>query len=118
MMKMDMKRPCAQCPFRYDVPGYLTGRRAEEIADALLSDQSFACHKTVEYDDDGEGDVTGESQHCAGAAIWLEHQERPNQWMRISKRLGFYDPSALDMESPVFDDYYAFIEHHEEATGR
>jgi hypothetical protein len=39
--------------------------------------------------------------HCAGAMIVLEHEDRPNQIMRIAERLGFYDRTALVMDSPV-----------------
>jgi hypothetical protein len=53
-------------------------------------------------------------QHCAGAAIILERLERPNQWMRISERLGFYDRTKLDMGAPVFADFDEFIEFQEQ----
>lgn len=117
-MKFDLKRPCANCPFRFDVPGYLNQARAEEIADALLySDQTFSCHKTVDYSeydgDEGCHIPTEAEQHCAGALIFLEHQERPNQLMRIFERIGFYDRTKLDMDAPVFDDRDAFIDHHD-----
>lgn len=40
--------------------------------------------------------------HCAGAMIVLEHEERPNQIMRIAERLGFYDQaSAVIAHEPV-----------------
>jgi hypothetical protein len=111
-MKFDLTKPCAECPFRHDINGYLREEWAEEIVEALLSDATFSCHKTNEYDDEGEPLESGESQHCAGAMILLEHQEQPNQLMRISRRLGFYDPSRLDMTAPVFDDPETFIDHH------
>lgn len=109
-MKFDLKRPCAKCPFRYDVPGYL--KRAEEIADAVYGlQQTFSCHATVDYDDDCADGEDGfhfpseDEQHCAGAAIWLMHMDQPN-------RIGTFKPDELDMDAPVFDDWYAFIEHH------
>jgi hypothetical protein len=33
--------------------------------------------------------------------IVLEHEERPNQIMRIAQRRGFGDHTALKMDSPV-----------------
>ena len=115
-VNFELRRPCSQCPFRRDVPGFLHPARAEEIADALLGDQTFACHKTVDYDeDDGEGQVTSASQHCAGASIVLEKMDRPNQMMRIAERLRFYDRRKLDMDAPVFDDLDEFIDHHAES---
>jgi hypothetical protein len=119
-MKTDLVRPCSKCPFRSDIPGYLTEGRAEEIASALLSDASFSCHETNRYDEAGEDLVeTADSQHCAGAMIWMEKQGRANQWMRWMERSGFYDARKLDMESPVFEDAEDFIAHHAESeSGR
>jgi hypothetical protein len=119
MSMFKMKRPCDQCPFRHDVRGFLSEDRATEIADALLSDQTFSCHKTVDYsneDEDGfsAGD-THNSQHCAGATIMLEHMEQPNQMMRWMERLGAYDRRQMEMDAPVFTDAEDFIQHHAEA---
>jgi hypothetical protein len=101
-MKFDLKRPCKECPFRNDRPGYLYPERVEEITDALFNGHTFQCHKTI---------GKREEQHCAGATIFLEANERPNQMMRICERLGFYDRHALDMSSPVFTDAEDMIEH-------
>lgn len=114
-MKFDLHRPCANCPFRHDVPGYLTPARAHEIATALLNDATFTCHKTIESTDDGTVE-TPQSQHCAGALIFLERQDRPNQMMRWMERIGCYDYRLLDPNAPVFDSAGEFIAHH--ARGR
>ena len=116
-MKYAMTNPCAKCPFRHDIPGYLMAERAEEIAETLTTYQGvFPCHETVDYkgadDEEGNGVVKDDSQHCAGAMIMLEHMEMPNQMMRIAERLGMYDATKLNMWAPVFDDAEAFIEHH------
>ena len=112
-MKFTLVRPCAECPFRNDRPGYLTIDRAEEIADALTTRQgTFSCHKTNVEDDYGEMIETEESQHCAGAMIMLEKMEQPNQMMRICERIGLYDMRKLDMDSPVVDDVEEFVEIH------
>lgn len=117
-MRYEMRRPCASCPFRYDVPGFLTSARAEEIAESILRGESFPCHKTVNYssEDDDEafhGVVTSESQHCAGAMILLEHEGKPGQMMRIAERLGIYDHRCMDMDAPVFISADEFICHHD-----
>ena len=53
--------PCAKCPFRRDVPGFLMQERAEEIAEAITEgDAAFWCHQTVDYDGDEEFDDNGE----------------------------------------------------------
>lgn len=53
-------------------------------------------------------------QHCAGALIFLEAQERPNQMMRIAERIGCYDPSQLDINFPVVRSTEEFVEMMEE----
>lgn len=117
-MKYEMTKPCKNCPFRTDsLKGWLGKGRAAEIAFAIVQQQgTFPCHKTVDYnsehDDENEGVVTGESQHCAGAMIMLEKMEKPNQMMRIAERLGMYDYRKLDMKSPVFENDKQFIKHH------
>lgn len=119
-MRFDLIRPCAHCPFNARQRGFLHPARAAEIVDALLGDDTFACHETTEDDpaDTGDRIVTARSQHCAGAAIFLEKQGaegRPNQWMRIAERLGIYDRTRLDRAAPVFSTRPAFIAHHRAA---
>lgn len=113
-MRYEMTSPCAKCPFRTDVPGYLRRARAREIATTLTRyQQTFTCHATVDYETgEGEGVDTPDSQHCAGAMIMLEHMGQPNQMMRIAERLGMYDMRKLDMKAPVFTDDSEFTRHH------
>lgn len=125
-MKFDLTAPCSNCPFRTDVPFYLHSERAEQIADALVNKgQTFQCHKTLKYDedrtdDDGDPIVlrTPDDQHCAGAAIMLEHMNRPNQWMQICERLGWRDPAKLDMNAPVFRTAEEFTRANERDDAR
>jgi len=110
-MKMDMTTPCDSCPFRTDVKPYLTQGRVEEITDAIVEQQhTFSCHKTNDSDDEGDAIETEDSQHCAGAMIFLEKLERPNQWMRFMERFGDYDHTKLNMDAPVFDSAEEMIE--------
>lgn len=116
-MRLTMKTPCPSCPFRTDIPPFLTEGRGREIMAALLADHTFQCHKTVDYDGaDDEGEVDSataasepNAQHCAGALILLEKIGRPNQLMRIAERIGHYRPDRLDMKAPVFDTAAKFI---------
>lgn len=63
---------------------------------------AFHCHLTGETDEETSELVpTAESKHCAGALIFLEKRDRPNQMMRISERLGLYDRTKLNMDAPV-----------------
>ena len=106
-MKFDLIRPCVNCPFRSDKPGFLNAWRAEEIIDGITNrQQTFSCHKTNTFEDSDDGcEVieTADSQHCAGAMIFLEKLGQPNQMMRIAERLRMYDHTKLDMASPVFE---------------
>ena len=114
---MGLKRPCKHCPFRVDVSRYLKAERYREIAAALLDEGlSFACHETLDRDDEGETRIAAESRLCAGAMIWLRHQNRPNAVMQVMERMGAFDPMQLDMTSPVYTTRDAFEtgfdEHH------
>ena len=115
-MKFTLSEPCGNmCPFRIDcLKGWLGEKRATEIIDALTrEDKTFACHKTVEYDDDDELVLNNpKEQHCAGAMILLEKNGFANQMMRICERIGLYDRNKLNMDAKVFDEFDDFIEHH------
>lgn len=108
-MKFDLTQPCDMCPFRNDARPFLTPGGAQEISEALLNDKTFACHKTVDYDNDSGGVEHKDTQHCAGALIILEKINRPNQMMRIMERLRAYDRTKLKMDSPVFKNFGAFV---------
>ncbi len=103
-----LTRPCAKCPFRTDIPGYLRADRVEEIAMSLVSSE-FPCHETTrDDDDDGCGETytpKGGEVHCAGALILMEKIGEPSQLMRIAERCGMYDRRKLDMGAPVFDSF-------------
>lgn len=121
-MKFDLRRPCENCPFRSDVILPLEVERVEEIVSAITEqDKTFACHKTTRFDpNDGEAVLSNpKEQHCAGALIMLEKMERPNQMMRISERLGFYDRTKLEMDYvPVYENGEDMIESGAWVRGR
>jgi hypothetical protein len=104
-MKYDLTQPCDLCPFRNDEkrlwvhPSTLKGMASGE----------FCCHKTgvTQENEDGCSEIipTENSQHCAGALIFLEHIEQPHQMMRICERLGMYDRRKLNMDAPVFQSF-------------
>lgn len=108
-MKMDLKQPCKECPFKNDLRhqrGWLGKSRAEGIINDLYErDRSFPCHKTT---DKGNG----KDQHCAGAMILMERSGRANQYMRTMERIGRYDRNKLKMDTPVFDTPEQFIDWH------
>lgn len=99
-----MTTPCSNCPFRNDVKPYIREDRVREIEDSLVRGE-FPCHKTTEDDGDGDRRATDESIHCAGALILMIKEDRSSQMMRISHRLGMFDPEKLDMNAPVYDSF-------------
>jgi hypothetical protein len=118
-MKFELRTPCPKCPFRRDVKPYLRRDRAQEIADSLTrQQQTFPCHLTVEYGDDGEEIYGTHEQHCAGALIILEAMNRPNQMMRIAERMGVYDRRKLATDAPVFRTMREFVAAQRSKTSR
>jgi len=96
-MKYTLTKPCDACPFLAKMRRGYTMRKLLGFASG-----AFPCHKTAEIDDEtGEFQVTRDSQHCAGALIFLEKRDAPSQIMRIAERLGIYDRTKLDMEAKV-----------------
>jgi hypothetical protein len=116
--RFDLRGPCEDCPFRKDKPFYLGGRRAREIADSIVKDDTgFTCHKTVIYDYDEDGndafDVMTNGRACGGVMVMLEKMQMPSQEMRVAHRLGMFDHTKLDMDAPVFDTMNEWVEFQE-----
>jgi hypothetical protein len=99
-MHYTMTTPCDACPFLKKYKHAFTMGRLEEMASA-----EFHCHKIGTTADDGKGSEdfvpTADSHYCAGALIFLEKRDEPNQMMRIAERLGLYDRRKLNMRAPV-----------------
>lgn len=114
--RFTLTQPCTHCPFRSDRDPYLRPERAQEIADDLRRGDWFACHKTCDYDDDGEGAIGSRARACAGALITMERADEPNNAMRVAERLGLYDHTRLDMDAPVHDGLDAWVSAHTAPT--
>ncbi len=109
-MKFDMARPCDNCPFLKVGGIRLTRGRVREISGGMLSPNghTFACHKTVKWDENGETEIERDKQqHCAGALIFAEKNKNATQMMRWMERVGAYDARSLmsdqDAVKSVFD---------------
>jgi hypothetical protein len=113
--RFDLVRPCVNCPFRTDVRFHFRRQRAEDIVRAVIErDQTFQCHKTVDYS--GDEAAAGERpQNCAGALILHEKLGKPNWRFRFAHGLGLYNPERLDMEAPVVSSVEEFIELQSES---
>ena len=93
---LSLTTPCNNCPYRTDIHPYLTKARVREFEHNLVRNQrSFQCHKTIGH----------EFQNCAGSLILLHKIDQPNQIMQVAERLGYFDPSKLDMSAPVFSSF-------------
>lgn len=116
-----LRQPCENCPFRTDVPKYLSADRVKGIADSLRDGSTFPCHKTTvlsEVDDEGREDLVeaSTSAMCAGALITMEREDFANQIMRTCERLGSYDKTRLKMDSPVYDGLSQWVNSYREET--
>jgi hypothetical protein len=97
-MNYKLCTPCDQCPFLAKMKRGFTVRRLMR----LIGEGSFHCHKTGVYNEEsGDYEATEKSSHCAGALIFLEKRNQPNQMMLIAERLGIYDRTKLDMKAKV-----------------
>lgn len=101
-MNFDLVRPCANCPFRSDGRGVkLRAERIVEITQAI-EHQTFECHKTARR-------RKIDRSHCAGALIYQESRGERGDLQQVAERLGLYDPSRLDMASPVWSNVSQFL---------
>jgi len=103
-MRFNLRRPCPKCPFRTDIPGYLTAARAQEIIEALFADDWawFGCHETTEYVEDeetglGDRQCVDSTQQCAGSLILLLKLGRPNVATRMAGAMGL-----IDLDTPTW----------------
>ena len=93
----NVKKPCANCPFKTDaLKGWLGKERMTEI----LAADSFVCHKTI--------DGKRERLQCAGH-ILIKGDE--NQFVRMAKQLKI--PLKLSGREEVFATKEECIKHHE-----
>jgi hypothetical protein len=99
-------RPCPECPFtRGPKAVRLTRGRVRELTANMLRRDggTFSCHKTVEYDEDGESVRRDNELHCTGAIIFADKHGAATQMMRIAGRIGMLDLDALQGRDDVFD---------------
>jgi len=109
-MRMDMKQPCADCPFRIG-NGEKFRLREERIAELETAATSFQCHKTVDYSDD-ELSPGNKPQECAGFMTLHHRSETWTQMMRIAERIGAMNCDDLDPKGEVYEDWDAVYAAH------
>lgn len=113
-MQWKIKRPCEHCPFRRDVPPYLTAARARGLARTLSDDLHwFACHETTGIKN-GKRVRAADRSHCAGAAIVLYRAGLINVATRLAVALNLISMDDLKAPVPVFNSLEQFVAHHSE----
>lgn len=110
----DLKSPCADCPFRRDVPCH------PGVRDDLMSiwgkiemgQFAHSCHKTDSRSDGFTAQPGTKIQHCAGALIMMknmgpeaiqDHWILPSRWKKIK---------ALKSHSSVFNSFNEMVVHY------
>lgn len=111
VVNLNVKRSCANCPFRKQGAIELHPGRLEGIVGDLLADDRtpFLCHKTV-YREGNEGEVVVDedgneeslpgpkSSVCAGSMVFLHKLGQPNVAMRLGYALKMITPEDLDAQ--------------------
>jgi hypothetical protein len=98
----NIKKPCANCPFRKDS---LKGWIGEDRMTDILESDSFVCHKTVNHDLDK--DMDNDRKQCAGFML-LKDEE--STFVRLAKVLQI--GTGLTGRELVFDNKQDCINHH------
>lgn len=95
-VNLNLKKPCANCPFLREGAIALAPDRLEGIIDELTADDgiNFQCHKTVHSKHGGdwiEGEdgeqcyqPSGNESMCIGSAIYMLKIGRPSVSMRLA----------------------------------
>lgn len=110
-MKFEIKRPCADCPFRTDCNPFL--RRAPEIRRQMRDDHFwFACHETTGAKG-GRRVKPANQSHCAGLMGVLWRERNPNIAMRMALAFKLITIEQLESISQVFNNLDEFVAHHE-----
>ena len=105
-VKYDLKKPCADCPFRKDAKWH--GGIFDEIPTLMKSHEAktlaHTCHKTDPMSDSPEGqEYKGELQHCAGLLLMMHQNKRMmgnaqfGMWLKKQ-----WDRNAMDTSIKVF----------------
>ncbi len=105
-----MKQPCKDCPFQKSVKYSLSPEKADEILQAITHDRAFQCHKTVDYSDSHEGQVTSESRLCFGAVLFLENTVRGGCRSNVMFRFGLmrkeFRLDDLGQDESVYQSFF------------
>jgi hypothetical protein len=91
-MNWRMEKMCDDCPFQNKGAGRmlrdsLMPGRWRSILASIKRGEWFQCHKTTDYDDDGENVITKKTRVCAGALEWINKRGIYPQYQQVFERL-------------------------------
>lgn len=114
-----LPKPCPGCPFLKHGPEVVRHLREDRLEEIVESEGGFACHRTVDYEEDEHGQdhpVEGKRRReCAGWLIYHLANGTPPQVMRIMGRVGAIDVEGLlEHKAEVITDFDALVVAHEE----
>jgi len=105
--RFDLKSPCAECPFRSDLPwDYHPEAFMKNLDNIIQHGSPHSCHLTDPNADNHRVDpeTAGLPQHCAGALIMLKKEGRTTVPVLQELAKGNLAPwDDLDMSAPVYD---------------
>ena len=114
-IRYDLKKPCADCPFRRDVPAHegiavSIPEYADHIKEGIFS---HTCHKTDARSDGLVDGYEGPIQHCAGSLIFMLKMKAPIQVAMLDPLAdGRLDLSRYDKADPrVFRSVSDLVKH-------
>lgn len=115
-MRFDLKKPCADCPFRVGAP-YHEGvlRDMVELHGGLeMGTMAHSCHKTDSRSDSEEGKrYTGPVQHCAGLLLMMYNDaEMLGQYQAVAWSDGRWKPMKMNRGIQVFKNLYEMMKHY------
>lgn len=115
MPKPKIKRPCSDCPFRWNAkPGWLGADTADNFVRNALADYAdhpLPCHLTIDYSDpDWLENQYEEAALCAGALIFCKNNAKTP---RDPERAAWVKTVEPDHDL-VFTKPWEFYEYHGE----
>jgi hypothetical protein len=110
-LKVALKKPCDECPFRRkSLRGWLGPWNVEELLFAL-GRQVFPCHKTIRSDDTPVEEMTS----CAGAAIFLNNKVEWSRHPINQRHQELVKDVPVEVRESVFANGDEFRAHHAES---
>jgi hypothetical protein len=113
-MKHNLKKPCAECPFRRgSTPGWLGPDTVLDVLHAVHGEGGYSCHMDVEREAKATGNEVvdpGNVEQCVGAIMHANKcfkLYRPGPLRSHQNRVDWCDDDIMEIDE--------FREHHKNA---